>query len=270
MRLTHAGDPPKNLHQVCALRDLLSLSLGESGLTDYTFLSQLPTSLEDLSLAEAPRGKRSFTFLSRLKGLRTLTLIGHAADVEVVGELARLRQLNFQSVSPTSLRFLVDLPELRALRLALGGLRSLDGLEDLARLEYLHIWQVRHLDDLAAVAELEALETLFLQALRNVKSLPPLARLTRLKTVWLDTMTRLRDFRGIAQAPNLSNFTFIAATNCRPSDFTPLLRHPTLQTMRVGFGSRRTNDTFQAMMAAAGKREPEPRSQGSVGVQPHN
>lgn len=264
LKLSHTGEPPDDLHRICALPRLTDLYLGEFGLTDYEFLAQLPTRLEQLGLAEPPRGTRSYGFLSRLTNLRSLSVVGPAADLECVGELTHLTQLHLKSLSPKSLHFLSGLRELRALKISLGGTRSLEGLEALAGLEYLEIWQVRNLSDMRPLEHLDGLQTFALQALRHVKSLPSLARLAQLRSVWLDTMKGLRDFRGIAQAPNLREFTFLAAANCEPSDFAPLLRHPTLETMRVGFGSRRTNEAFKAMMAAAGKRYPVPNNPGDV------
>ena len=269
LKLSHTGPPPADLHRVCAVPRLIDLYLGEFGLNDYDFLGSLPTRLEHFGLGEPPRGKRSFAFLSRLKNLRTLSLVGPAAHLECVGELPHLTQLHLKSVSPPSLEFLSPLQELEAFKLSLGGTRSLKGLEALQTLEYLEIWQVRKLSDLTPLQFLHGLKSFSLQALQNVKSLPSLARLTRLTTVWLDTMKGLRDFRGLAKAPNLLHFTFIAAANCQPSDFTPLLNHATLKTMRVGFGSQRTNDMFKQMMAAAGKRYPVPPTPGSP-AQPHN
>ena len=58
----------------------------------------------------------------------------------------------------------------------------------------------------------------------------------------------------MAEAPALESFAFIAATNCEPGDFEPLLRHDTLEVLAVGFGSEKKNKLFDAMVKAAGKK----------------
>ena len=58
----------------------------------------------------------------------------------------------------------------------------------------------------------------------------------------------------MADAPALACFVFIAATNCEPGDFAPLLRHEALRVLKVGFGSRKKNNALDAQVIAPGKR----------------
>ena len=251
--LSLMGPIPPEVSLLLAVPGLESLSLNMDELPD-SLLSGLPQTLQSLSLGETQRKKGSLTSVRRLGKLRHFSLTGHARDIEVVGELVGLEKLNLQSTNLRSLKTLASLRNLVELRIALGGLDSLAGIAAFERLEYLELWQVRGLRHVEEIAELGALKRLFLQSLRNVTSLPSLARLGRLTEIHLDTMKGLRDFAGVAEAPALESFAFIAATNCEPGDFEPLLRHEVLRVLTVGFGSRKKNDAFDAQVIAAGKR----------------
>jgi hypothetical protein len=276
LQLAHAGDlSSRDLDRIAELPNLNSLSLELTRLPHAAFFERLPATLEYLRLGETHRAKGSIAFLRRFGHVKKLSIIGPARDVEVIGTLTtlralhlqsitspslgfleplqKLRVLNLQSITSPSLAFLEPLQKLRELRLALGGTASLRGVEDLPRLEYLEIWMVRKLASLRPIAQSGSLRFVFLQDLRNITSMPDCGAMLGLRTVQLQTMKGLRDLRGLARAPNLERFSYVAATQT-PRVFHPLLKHPRLRLLAVNFyASKRREEAFAQIVRAHGK-----------------
>jgi hypothetical protein len=256
LNLIYGGQKlPAQLEELAALTTLQYLSLDTWGLKDLSVLAVLPPSLQRLEIGECTGKRKGLSALTRLRSLRTLTMHGPVDDHAPIGELQTLETLNLQSFALPDLRFLKGLTKLTQMRLALGNVKSLAGMETLANLEYLQLWMVRGVSDLSEIGSLTRLRHLFLQAMSQVKALPDASDLGHLHTVQLWTMKSLRKLEGLARAPKLLRFMFIdAEKEIMPKHLEAFLRHPVLKGLCIIWKSnRRRNREFDAMVAAAGK-----------------
>jgi len=80
-----------------------------------------------------------------------------------------------------------------------------------------------------------------------------LSRLVKLRRLSLENMKALVDVEALSSAPTLTEFIHVSANNMRPQQYEFLCRIPTLEKVRVGFGSKKKNQKFEEMMMRAGK-----------------
>ena len=218
-----------------------------NSLTNIDGLGYLPADVEDLGLGHT-RARLSLALLARFKNLTRLFIEGHTKNIDVVGELRRLRSITLRSVTLPSLAVLTPLQDLRALDLKLGGTRNLELLPQVGQLEYLEIWMVKGLSDLSPLADLPKLEFLFLQSLRQVTSLPAMSRLASLRRVWLENLKGLSDFTPLLEAPVLEQLAIVDMAHLQPEDVHPLADHRSLRSIRIGLGSKRKNEAAKQLV----------------------
>jgi hypothetical protein len=211
-------------------------------------LAYLPEDVRFIGLGQTKK-KLSLSPLARFTVLRGLYLEGQTKDIDVVSGLGELRSITLRSITLPDLSLLLPLTKLRALALKLGGTKNLALLPDFKALDYLELWMVKGLSDLAPVAELHQLEYLFLQSLRQVESLPAMGGLTRLQRLWIEMMKGLTDLAPIRDAPSLRHLAVVGMGHLQPEALVPLVGHPTLETLRYGLGSKRKNDAVQRIIS---------------------
>lgn len=216
-------------------------------LIDIKGLAYLPDDVHFIGLGRTKK-KLSLAPLARFTGLQHLYLEGQSKDIEVVSHLQQLRSVTLRSITLPDLALLTPLSKLRALDLKLGGTKNLALLPELQALDYLELWMVKGLSDLSPIAELPHLEYLFLQALRQVESLPAMANLVGLRRLWLETMKGLTDLTPIRNAPDLRHLAVVDMGHLQPNAFAPLAGQPTLESLRIGLGSKRKNEAVDRLM----------------------
>jgi hypothetical protein len=161
--------------------------------------------------------------------------------------------VTLRSVTTQDLEYISGLPRLWWLDIKLGGIRDFSAIENKHSIKYLELWQIRGLSDLSFISSLTGLQSLFLQSLRNVTAIPNLSKLTMLRRLYLENLKGLGDVSAIAQSPALEEFTHVSAQNIAPAQYEPLMRMPTLKSVRVGFGSQRKNEAFAELATRNGK-----------------
>jgi internalin A len=212
-------------------------------------LRHLPADLDSLVLGETKTARQfSLTFLREFRNLRKLYLEKHTKDIDVVGELSNLEELTLRSITLPDLSILLPLANLLSLDLKLGGTRKLSQLPNIGRLRYLELWQIRGLEDIAAVGEVTTLQYLFLQSLRRVERLPDLGRLTKLRRVVLDNMKGLSDLSPLATAPALEQLHVIDMRHINLEQLKCLIGHPTLHEATFGLGNLKRNAEAQELV----------------------
>lgn len=75
----------------------------------------------------------------------------------------------------------------------------------------------------------------------------------------MENMSGLENLSALEGAPALEEFIHISARNFSPSQYEGLLRHPTLRSMLVGFGSDRKNRALELEMSKARIEKFQPR-----------
>jgi hypothetical protein len=191
-----------------------------------------------------------------------LYLQKHTKVIVVLSRLSSLRSLTLREITLFDLSVLLPLPELRALDLKLGGTRDLTLLPQIGHLEYVELWMIRGMDDLAPLADVTSLQSVHLQALKQVTSLPPdLSRLTRLDTVYIETLKGLTDLAPLLTAPALRRVALVDMKHLQPAQVGVLRDHPSLRYLIAGLGSERKNRAVRELVPLPGidDWDPEPR-----------
>jgi len=217
-------------------------------LKDFSGLNYLTNDLEYLGLGQTLRKTHSLRFLERFTSLRELYIEGHAKDIEVIGQLVKLEQLRFRSITLPNLSILKPLVRLLSFDLKLGGTKDLRLLPDIGKLRYLEVWMVKGLSDLKVIADIHTLQYLFLQTLKGVTELPSLRGLALLRRVHLETMKGLNDLRSVADAPMLEELLILDMRHLKPDALSPFVGHPTLKRATVGLGSIKKNGVVKKLL----------------------
>jgi hypothetical protein len=239
---------------LATLENLEALSIGIYSLDNFDFLKQLPSGIRNLSLAATKSKKPQLHILSRFESLTRLYLEGQQQGIEVLSELKKLEDLTLRSITTESLDYISMLPQLWSLDIKLGGIKDLSAIANNENIKYLELWQIRGLSDIGVVSSLGGLQSLFLQSLINVRAIPNLSKLHNLRRLHLENLKGLEDVSAIRYAPALEEFLHISAQNIQPEMYKDLMSIPSLKYVHVGYGSRKKNEEFKALVLWSGKQ----------------
>lgn len=247
---------PCNLEFLRHYSFLRNFAVDVHNLSDFGGIEYLTDDLESIGLGQTKAKRHSLCFLRRFPRLKSLYVVSHTKDIEVIGELSQLSKLSLGSITLHDLSILRSLRNLKALSISLGGTRNLELLPEVGELRYISLFKIRGLCDLQVLAQVESLENLVLWELTNVTSLPSFAPLRSLRHVYLQTMKGLSDLRPIASAPSLKELIALQMGHLEPEAFRPFIGHPTLQYASVSLGSIRKNTTISGMLALPRVKDP--------------
>jgi hypothetical protein len=239
---------------LAALENLEALSIGIYSLDNFDFLRQLPSGIRKLSLAATKSTKPQLHILSRFESLADLYLEGQQRGIGVLSELKKLEDLTLRSITTEGLDYISMLPQLRSLDIKLGGIKDLSAIAGSESIKYLELWQIRGLSDIRVVSSLAGLQSLFLQSLINVRAIPDLSKLHNLRRLHLENLKGLKDVSAIRHAPALEEFLHISAQNIQPEMYKDLMSMQSLKYVHVGYGSRKKNEEFKALVLWSGKQ----------------
>jgi hypothetical protein len=242
------------VEHVADLKHLEELSIGIYSLESFDFLKQLPNGIKSLSLAATKSKKPQLQSLSRFQSLTRLYLERQQQGIEVLSELKRLEDLTLRSITTEGLDYISTLPRLWSLDIKLGGIRNLSAIGGKESIKYLELWQIRGLSDIGVISSLGGLQSLFLQSLINVTAIPDLSKLCNLRRLHLENLKSLRDVSTIRYAPALEEFLHISAQSVQPEMYKDLMSMPSLKYVHVGYGSRKKNEEFNALVLWSGKQ----------------
>jgi hypothetical protein len=213
--------------------------------------------------------------LSAVPDLQSLAFGGPGPDpAALLAGLPDLQSLRLEFLDRPDLAFLNGVSSLRSLEIRkLGKLKSLAGIENLRKLERLHIESCEQLDDLSALAGLPALESLTLRELPLVGKLS-LTGQKSLRDLELHLLPALPGLSDPADAAALEQIAVTACTafasvagwegfralrvaiigsNEKINDFSPLLNLPKLESCVVEWRGGRVPEDLMELRARAAK-----------------
>ena len=243
------------IEHLVALENLEELNVGVFSLQDFDFLSSLPSGLKSLTLSPTKSKKPHLNGLGRFHSLRRLCPAGQQNGIAIVADLKGLEQVSLRGISTPNLDYVSSLPHLWSLDILLGGIRNLSAISGKESIKHLDLCQIRDLSEINVISSLEGLQSLDLRELRHVTNIPDLSRLTKLRKIVLDNMKGLKDVSAIGTVPALEEFLHIAANGFAPRTYWDLLNGPSLRQAHVGFGSKRKNEEFEALVRQSGRSQ---------------
>jgi hypothetical protein len=192
------------------------------------------------------RTQDHLSVISELKGLRVLTIESNTVvhiDMTFWPELeelaftwngrfcnldkaAKLAILRVWSWKKTDVGLLSSAPQLRALELVRGSVRSLRGIEACKELERLSLSHLSRLDDFAAISGLKSLRILNIESCRGLKALDEVAALSRLQALSLNNLGPIASLNPLSSNCNLRKLFFAGSTNIVDGDTNIVNRLP--------------------------------------------
>ncbi len=158
------------------------------------------------------------------------------ADIGNCGELRTLRAWGFRSTEP-GLLALANCARLERLSLVRPGIESIDGVEALEDLRYLHLAYAPKIEDLTPLAAPTVdLRELSLTNLKRISDYAPLAAIRRLRRLKISKCAAMEDLAWTRGMDYLDFISFVE-TNVLSGDLSPLLSLPLLRY--AGAGNRR-------------------------------
>lgn len=221
------------------LPGLRGLSVSAGHVTDLGWLRHLPDDLATLELELTSKKKRpSLEPIARFQQLERLTLRGHYPGLPVISRLGRLSDLWLSDTSLSNLEPLLPLEQLHFLSLA-GGTTDISLLPQVGRLHHVKLGSMAGLADLSPVGQLTQLELLFVSRLSSLRAMPDFSAAKALTHVSLESLENLIHLGGLTTAPDLQHVSIVRETY--PPEIARLTACPSLQTVRVDFGSEGKN-----------------------------
>ncbi|RKR81174.1 hypothetical protein BDD43_1318 [Mucilaginibacter gracilis] len=163
--------------------------------------------LTSLGIADTKTKALNLKYLSDFKNLTSLLIAKHTKNIDAVGELKGLTNLNLNSISKVPLNFVNNLKQLKRLRILLGGRDNINEIHN------------------------NAIEQLELIWIRGLNELNNLDRFSKLKSLHIEDQIRLSrlDFDNV-----INELTDIKILNCKTfSAVTGLEKLPALSHMRI-------------------------------------
>ncbi|WP_432711625.1 hypothetical protein [Pedobacter sp.] len=145
--------------------------------------------------------------LRNYRNLRTLMVCGHTKNIDAIGDLLKLNQLNLNSVSKVPLHFINKLKELKTLKIILGGRSNIEEIEK---------------------NEIEDLEIIWV---RGFNSFNNISNFTKLKNLKIEDNIQLKELHFDRNLNDLEDFKLL---NCKTfTTLTGIEKLKTLSHLRI-------------------------------------
>lgn len=197
-------------------------------IASYLTLDYLPLLqnllLTDLGIGETESITVDLSFLKQFKNLKTLYIDGMKKGLESASELTDLERLTFRGVKMNNLDFIVNLENLKQLRLFFGSYKNLDSLGKIKSLKTLEISRTRQISNYDFLKSMENLNSLYFEGMSQMDKLPDLSGLSNLKRIQIENNSSLIDITNIRHLPNLEIFLLFLPENFKIAYRNELLR----------------------------------------------
>ncbi len=183
---------------------------------DLKEISQL-VNLKRLAITKNVKSTVSLKILKDLKNLEVL-FTSISKDIEVIGELHKLKFLSLREIKTKNLDFLKPLKNLNELWISLGSFENIDGIHFVENLNKLSIHQIRGIDNLTlneVISKCSSITAIELQNLKNLNSINFIDKLENLNYLRLDTNKNIDTYQPIIKSKSIKT---ISTTTSRPID----------------------------------------------------
>jgi len=180
---------------------------------DYSFLCDLPQ-LEHLSIGPSFPMENSID-LSYQGNLKYLSLQWRKNRINGLGACQNLEDLCLVEFKNNDLSFISTLRKIVRLRIKTGSMRSLDGIENLNKLEELEVGNCRSLSSIKHLNGLENLRSLKIESCHKIYDYGELSDLPLLSTFKLINCGETPDFDYTNRFPNLLRLEQLGRTKLK-------------------------------------------------------
>jgi protein phosphatase 1 regulatory subunit 7 len=244
----------KNLENLAGLQKLEELSIGIFEL-DYPDILSYCTSanLKVLSIGPTRKSNIDLARVGDWQGLQALYVNGHSRNVSAVCKVLSLRSIGLESFGKSEpLEFLARVPNLKSLKLILGGRTSIDEL-DLPRLRELQIIRVKGLQTLGSLGRFKNLETFFIEDQLRLEEIKvgSNAKLFDIRILNCKGLRSVEGFRNLKAVSSL----LVSRTAIDSDHFLAEGLPSSLKSISFFTGKRKRDDEIQTFLNAKGYQE---------------
>jgi len=182
---------------------------------DYSFLSDL-SQLEHLSIGPSFPMENSID-LSHQVNLKYLSLQWRKNRINRLEACQNLEDLCLVEFKNTDLNLISTLKKIVRLRIKTGSMKSLDGIENLGKLEVLEIGNCRSLRSISHLDGLGALQWVRVESCRKIQDLDGLSNLPSLSVLQFINCGERPDLNDANRFPKLRKLELLGQTKLKPS-----------------------------------------------------
>lgn len=229
--------PDADFSVLCELRNLKSLTLTFNDVRDYSFLKNLPDSIEELWLDSAMntgKTKIDCRWLLRYKSIHSLHLGRIDKNLNCLVELGNLRNLTLRGGVLKDLSFLKQI-DLKDLTISWCNANKVDWntLSNFSSLESLTLFSIKKLDDISFVKTLYNLRCLELIWMGGITELPDLSSLKHLELVKISTCNKLTDISGLVKTKSLKEVWMSNCNGLTQENAEIILNNPSIRYLMI-------------------------------------
>ena len=240
-----------HVEAITKLNNLKKLVLGVYELNETEILSA-PNfkNLTKLFISDTKTKALNLEYLKVYNQLEYLIVCKHTKNINAIGELKKLNQLSLNSISKVPIGFVNQIPNLKTLRIILGGRENIHELEG-STIEHLDLIWIRGFNNLSNISNFKNLKSLLVEDNIQLPSIHFDQTLTALKDIKILNCKTLASVTGLGSLPALNNLR-IFRTNVDFYSFINQPLPPSLKILAFGTWKAKIDKDIKSVLQARG------------------
>jgi len=234
----------RNIETIGELSNLKYLRLGIDDIKTFEFLKSLGPQLTHLSLRGTKSKRPDLNILENFGNLSSLSIHKHTKNIEIIGSLNKLRELNLAGIKISDFDFVHRLKDLNDFYIDLVSCENISSIEGL-KIEKFGISEIRKLTNVDFIGTFLNLRELDISYLNVVEDMKFKLSSDQLRRVSIDGMKLVKSLEFLHGNDALEDFFFRSSPSLlQPDDFIPISKLPNLKIATVGTGNVGKNNVI--------------------------
>jgi hypothetical protein len=210
-------------------------------------VESIPSSIEELTFA--PRtGTFDIDFLKHFKTLKKLHIAGNHYNLNSIGFLEHIEELELSKVSGTSIKT-IHLPRnTHKLSISSTTIEAIGFLSQIPEVQIIRLSSIRKLKDIQAISKCKNLKELHLGPIGTLTDLSPLSALSELDYLLIDKLSAVKDYSFLSTCKGIDKLNLIRLHTGLYDHLKLLFKLPYLKGLSVHFNSIRMNREYDALI----------------------
>ena len=242
-----------NPEKLFELPKLKKLSFGVYNYHTQDFLNQLDIGkLEQLTIGETKKRNFDLSPLREGNQIRSLSVVGHEKNINVIGEMDNLEALSLHSIGKkVSLDFVSRIAKLETLKIMLGGRENIDEIKH-PLLRELEVIRIRGFDELGDLSRFPHLRRLHIED--QIKILSISLQNPELNELIISNCKTLNELNGL-EALKKINHLRCSRTSLDYESLSQLNWAQSLKVLALYSGNNKSDKALRSQLNSRGFKE---------------